>query len=67
MVLFEEEPWLAYLLATASLHIILVIFTVALWPSSLLMYKMLLLLNFSRQQKKKHALLYYGRKFLLLK
>jgi len=30
MALFEEEPWLAYLLATASLHIILVIFTVAL-------------------------------------
>ena len=37
------------------------------WPSSLHLYKALLLLHFSKQQKEKHALLYYGSKFLLLK
>ena len=34
------------------------------WPSSFLLYKALLLLHFSKQQKKKHALLYYGSKFV---
>ena len=37
------------------------------WPSSFLLYKVFLLLHFSKQQKKKHALLYYASKFLLLK
>jgi len=37
------------------------------WPSTFLLYKALFLLHFSKQQKKKHALLYYGSKFLLLK
>jgi len=65
-----RQCWsVAHLWAAASKHIILIIFTAAgltkLSPD--VQYKALLLLDFAKQHKKKHALLYYGSKFLLLK
>jgi len=53
----------ANLLATALLHIILAIFTAAGLTK---LSPVRLLLHLSKQQKKKHALLYYGNKLLPL-
>jgi len=63
-----QKKAIANLLATASLHVILAIFTAAgLTKLSAAIYcRTLLLLHFSKQQKR-HALLYCGSKPLLLK
>jgi len=68
MVLFDKRT-IANLLPMGSLDIILAIFTAAGLTKLSPAVCGVLLLHFSEQQKKKHALalLYYGSKFLLQK